>query len=148
MIIADFFPFFLRNIQTSIQNLLLYGEIIEKDSKQDVESLYLQFPWVALTIILISKILFIFCFSHLRSLSINDHIAIFYDEAFVNCKNLEELFINLHNSVSQSALNAIRNSLKTNSKLKLLSLSYGSFFHADFLSGITLKLTKFQAYKL
>lgn len=65
-----------------------------------------------------------------------------YFQAFVNCKCLEELFIDLENSISQNALDAIKTSLKMNNRLKKFNIHSTSKFDIDFIAEVNFKLTE------
>lgn len=72
----------------------------------------------------------------------------YYDKAFVNCKSLKSLHINLSESMPETKLNAIRNSLKSNKGLKKLNITCNSLFDEDFSSEINFNLTEFDAFLL
>lgn len=65
-----------------------------------------------------------------------------YYQAFVNCKCLEELFIDLENSISQNALDAIKTSLKMKNRLKKLNIYSTPKFDIDFVAEVNFKLTE------
>lgn len=95
------------------------------------------------------KIQLEFRFRNLKTLTVSGDFAAVYDKAFASCKSFTSLSITFDDVLSraptpQSAVDALKTSLKSNKGLKTLKIDGSLVLKEDLSSAVSFKLTEFS----